>query len=174
MGPLVALVALVGVVGVPGRHQGRLPVPATRAQPWWVWRRWSWRQRRSRPWTGLRPGEAVVDLRVRPPLVAALTAARGLAPQEGEPLGSVGTAPQVHHGGDITTAGDHQFEHGLAQTQAAGGELLDAGQGLIDRRHLIERDGVRVEGGAAACHGGFVPLQSPSLFTPNICSSIWS
>jgi hypothetical protein len=39
---------LSGWRGSPGGTIGRLPVPRTRAQPWWVLRSWWWSQKRSR------------------------------------------------------------------------------------------------------------------------------
>ena len=45
---------------------------------------------------GVGPGDAVIDLGVRPRLIAPKAAARGLAPQQGDPLGRAGAATEMH------------------------------------------------------------------------------
>jgi hypothetical protein len=58
----------------------------------------------------LAPGLPVVDLGVRPELLAALAAAGRLRPHERDLLRRRRAPAEVDNGGDVLAAGDHKFE----------------------------------------------------------------
>jgi hypothetical protein len=102
----------------------------------------------------LGPRHAVVDFGVRPGLVAPLPAACGLAPQQREPLGGTGTAPEMDDAGDVSASGDHELEDRIAQelTGDAHRDGPDAG----DLATLFTLQGPAHEGGQVDSDQGAV------------------
>ena len=116
-------VGVLRVGGVVGGTIRRRPVPSTRAQPWWVLRRWSGDaepvQGAELGEVGVGPVDAVVDLEVAGG-AAALAGALAADPVQDGLLAGRGPPTEVGDVEHVHAVGDDQVDRGLGQQGPQG------------------------------------------------------